>query len=102
MSIKKNYLHKNGVCKITFSLKEKVKSIENVRIPGDFNQWDVNCEPMKQLKNGGFTQTINLEKGKAYQFKYLINDSVWANDPEADLFVPNGLGNGNTNSLIQL
>ena len=100
MSIKKQYLKSDGICKVTFSLKEKVNSIGSVRIPGDFNDWDTNCEPMTKLKTGGFTQTINLKSGKDYQFKYLINDSVWANDPESDEFVPNYLGNGNTNSKI--
>jgi len=100
MSIKKHYLKNNEVCKITFTLKEKVNSIDNVRITGDFNNWDMNCEPMKKLKPGGFSQTINLASGKSYQFKYLINDSVWANDPESDEFVPNGFGTGESNSVI--
>lgn len=103
MSLKKQYLKKDGGCKITFSLEEKIETvekIENVRITGDFNNWDINCEPMKKLKNGGFSQTINLEAGKTYQFRYLINDLVWENEPEADSFVPNGLGTGDFNSLI--
>lgn len=99
MSIKKHYLKNNEMCKITFSLKENVNSIDNVRIAGDFNNWDTHCEPMKKLKQGGLTQTIQLSSGKKYQFKYLINDSVWANDPESDEFVPNGFPN-EYNSLI--
>jgi len=102
MSIKKQYLKKDGVCKVTFSYNEKVNSIENIRIPGDFNNWDTNCEQMKKIKTGGFSQTINLDSGKAYQFKYLINDSDWVNDTEADQFVPNGLGSSEPNSVIAL
>ena len=100
MSIKKHYFKNQDKCRITFSLKEKVKSIENVRITGDFNNWDLHCEPMKTLKKGGLTQSMELPSGKTYQFKYLINDSVWANDPEADEFVPNGFGPEQYNSLI--
>ena len=81
MSVKKQYMKNNEVCKITFFLKGKVNNIENVRIPGDFNNWDKNYEPMKRLKGGDFSQTINLNAGKSYQFKYLINDSLWANEP---------------------
>lgn len=102
MSIKKQYLKDNGVCKITFMLNEKAKSIENVRITGDFNNWDRSGEPMKRLKSGGFTQTMDLDAGKSYQFRYLINDSVWANEPESDELVPNGFGPGQFNSLIVL
>jgi 1,4-alpha-glucan branching enzyme len=100
MSIKKHYLKNHDKCKVTFSLNEKVKSIESVRISGDFNNWDIHCEPMKALKKGGLTQSIELEAGKSYQFKYLINDSVWANDPESDEFVPNSFGPNQFNSLI--
>lgn len=102
MSIKKQNLKKDGVCKVTFTFNEKVNNIENVRIPGDFNNWDENCEPMKKLKTGGFSQTINFEPGKTYQFKYLINDSVWANDPECDELVSNGFGPNEYNSKIIL
>lgn len=102
MSIKKQNLKKDGACKVTFSFNEKVNNIENVRIPGDFNNWDLNCEPMKKLKTGGFSQTINFEPGKTYQFRYLINDSVWDNDPECDELVPNGFGPNEYNSIIIL
>ena len=102
MSIKKHYLKSNGVCKITFELKEKVESIENIRITGDFNNWDRNCEPMKRLKPGGFSQTLNFDAGKSYQFRYLINDSVWANDSESDELVSNGFGPDQFNSLLVL
>lgn len=100
MSIKKQYQKNNEKCKITFSLREKAKSIDNVRIIGDFNNWDTNCEPMKKLKTGGFSQTLNLSPGRSYQFRYLINDTVWENDPESDQFVPNGIGQGESNSVI--
>ena len=100
MSIKKQYLKKNGICKITFSLKENNANIETVRILGDFNDWNRNCEPMKKLKNSEYSQSINLKSGKAYQFRYLINNSVWEDEPESDNFVPNGVEAGEFNSLI--
>lgn len=102
MSIKKQYLKKDGVCKITFSLKDENEKIKTIRIPGDFNNWDHNCVPMKKLKNNGFSQVINLESGKSYQFRYLVNDSRWEDEPECDNFVPNGIEPGEFNSLIQL
>ena len=102
MSIKKQYLKKDGVCKTTFGLKDVGQKIESVRILGDFNNWDRNCEPMKKLKNGEFSQVINLESGKSYQFRYLINDSVWEDEPESDRFVPNGIESGEYNSLIEV
>lgn len=102
MSIKKQYLKNNGICKTTFILNGTFNSNENVRLTGDFNNWDRNCEPMKKLKQSGFSQTLNLDAGKSYQFKYLINDSVWENEPESDQLVPNGFGPEEYNSLIVL
>lgn len=102
MSIKKQYLKNNEVCKVTFSLKTDLDNVETVRIPGDFNDWDTNCEPMKKLKTGGFTQTLKFNAGNSYQFKYLVNDSEWRNDPEADKFEPNNTGPGEENSVIEI
>ena len=100
--MKKQYLKNREVCKITFQIKDNINGVEKARIIGDFNNWDIQSEPMKKLKTGGFSQTINLNAGKSYQFKYLINDSQWINEPEADQLVPNGIGEGEFNSLIVL
>lgn len=102
MSIKKQYLKDKKVCKVTFSLKNDVENAEIIRIPGDFNNWDTNCEPMKKLKSGGFTQTLSFHAGNEYQFKYFINDSEWRNESDADKFEPNNTGPGEVNSVIEI
>lgn len=102
MSLKKQYLKNNEVCKVTFSLKDHGENFENVRVVGNFNDWNINCEPMKKLKSGAFSQIVKLDSGKSYQFKYLINDSIWENEPEADQFVANGVAHGQVNSMIDL
>ena len=103
MSIKKQYLKKEPVCKVTFRIaNNNEKNVEKVKIIGDFNNWDQECEPMKKLKNGEFSQTLKLEKGKEYQFRYLINGSIWENEPAADKFVSNGVVAGESNSVLVL
>ena len=103
MSIKKQYLKSKPVCKLTFKVtKEEAQSANTVAIVGEFNEWNKDAEPMKKLKSGDFTQTLNLETGKEYQFKYLINDTIWANETEADKIVPNGIVEGEFNSVIDL
>jgi 1,4-alpha-glucan branching enzyme len=102
MSIKKQYLKSNEICKVTFNLRKDVENVEIARITGDFNNWDTSCEPMKKLKSGGFTQTLKFDAGKSYQFKYLINDSEWRNEPEADNFVPNNTGPDEVNSVLEI
>lgn len=89
MSFKKQYLKSKPVCKVTFKLsKEEAKNAASVKIVGDFNDWDTEVAPMKKLKNGGFTSTVNLEKGKQYQFRYLLDDNKWENDWKADEYLP--------------
>jgi len=97
MSLKKQFLKKQPICKVTFKLpKEAVETAEKVVVLGDFNEWNPeNGYEMKQLKNGSFKTTINLETGKEYQFRYLVNNNIWTNDTEADKYVANEFGEEN-------
>lgn len=90
MSIKKKYLESKSECKVTFKLeKNKVNSANQAVLVGEFNSWDRTQTPMKRLKSGDFSVTINLATDKAYQFKYLLDDKEWINESTADNFVPN-------------
>jgi 1,4-alpha-glucan branching enzyme len=92
MALKKQYLKSKTVCKVTFKIsKEEAKEAGKVAIVGDFNDWDQTSIPMKKLKNGGFTATVNLEKDSAYQFRYLLDDKSWENDWQADAYVPSSV-----------
>jgi len=90
MSIKKNYLDNSTFCKVTFKLPNNMAhSTKQACIVGEFNNWDPNSLPMKKQKNGEFTTSLNLEKGKTYQFKYLIDHKEWINDLDADSYAIN-------------
>lgn len=103
MSIKKQYLKSKPVCKVTFRVaKEQAQNADTIKILGEFNAWNEATEPMKKLKSGDFTQTLNLDAGAEYQFKYFINDKVWENETEADKEAPNGIVEGEFNSVIVL
>jgi 1,4-alpha-glucan branching enzyme len=93
MSLKKQYLKKSSVCKVTFSLpKEAAGSATNVSLVGDFNEWNKDGIPMKRLKNGAFTATLTLAPNKEYHFRYFVDGARWENDWSADKYVPNGHG----------
>ena len=90
MSLKKKYLASKPECKVTFKLeKNGANDFNEVSLVGDFNNWDQSAHPMKKLKSGDFSVTLNLEKGKDYQFKYLANKTEWLNETEADSQVAN-------------
>jgi 1,4-alpha-glucan branching enzyme len=97
MSFKKQFLKSKPVCKVSFRLDAaEVSGAKNVQLLGDFNNWDKSVEPMTALKSNDFTATLELETGKEYQFRYLIDGSVWKNDTQADSFVANGFGEENS------
>lgn len=96
MSIKKQFLKTKPVCKVTFKVSaDDAGNAKTIQVLGDFNGWDKSAAPMKALKSGGFTQTINLETGKEYQFRYLVDGENWMNDPEADAKVTNEFNSEN-------
>ena len=90
MSIKKQFLKSKPVCKVSFKVSAKeANGAKKVQILGDFNNWNEKAAKMKSLKSGDFTQTIDLESGKEYQFRYLMDGKVWSNDVAADSKVDN-------------
>ncbi|TSA56889.1 MAG: glycoside hydrolase [Planctomycetaceae bacterium] len=94
MSLKKQFLKSGSICKVTFRLpREAAGEAKTVHVVGEFNNWDVYATPMKCLKNGSFTVTINLEQGREYQFRYLIDETSWENDWDADKYLPSHFGN---------
>jgi 1,4-alpha-glucan branching enzyme len=97
MSIEKKYLKAKPVCKIKFSLSgDQYNSASSILLVGDFNSWQIGETPFRKAKNGVWSVTLDLEKGREYQFRYLIDGTNWENDPEADKYVPSGLGSENS------
>lgn len=90
MAIKKQFLKSKPGCKVSFRVSSaEANGAEKIQIIGSFNNWDKNAEPMNALKSGDFTQTLELESGKEYQFRYLLDGKTWANDSEADSKITN-------------
>ena len=81
------------ICKVTFKLTpEEVNAAGKACLVGDFNDWDEQALEMNQLKDGSFKAVIDLEAGKSYQFRYLVDGARWVNDAEADAYVPAAIG----------
>ena len=93
VGIKKEFLKGKNVCRVTFRLPKVVApDAKSVCIVGDFNNWDAYTNPMEKLKGGDYTIKLNLEPGKEYQFRYLIDESEWENDWNADKYVKSPYG----------
>ena len=89
MSIKKQYIKSSGMCRCTFRLpKAAVNDAQNVQLVGDFTGWKQHAVPMKKLKSGEFKVDVELEPGRQYEFRYLIDETLWENDWNADAYLP--------------
>ena len=100
MSLKKQYLRGKSICKTTFIVPKSAANNANcVQIVGDFTDWQQAPIPMKKLKNGSFTATLNLKSGREYQYRYLIDNAYWENDWSADKYSPSPYP-GTENSVI--
>ena len=101
--MKKQYLKTKPTCKVTFSLpKEAVLEAKNVVVLGEFNQWSYDeCIALKPLKDGSFKADVELETGREYEFRYLIDNERWENDWSADKYVPSPFI-GIENSVVSL
>ncbi len=85
MAISKKYLKSKPVCKVRFEVpKSQIENGETIYLVGDFNDWDIASTPMKKLKSGNYTVTVDLETGRNYEFRYLAGESIWFNDSAAD------------------
>lgn len=88
MSLQKQFLKPKKVYKVIFSLPlEAAKEAKEVKILGDFNQWDPGNGIPMELKNEEYSATVELEPGREYQFRYLVDNQTWINDLEADKYV---------------
>lgn len=93
--IKKQYLKKRTICKVTFTLPENIEA-QAASVVGDLNNWNPSAHPMKRVRNGRLQTAVELEPGREYQFRYLVNDQAWYNDDQADRYVPNAYGGENS------
>lgn len=89
MALKKTYSKDKKTCKVTFSVSpEAAQGAKTVTIAGDFNSWSSTQDALKKKKDGSFSIEIELEKGKEYQFRYLLDGKHWENDWAADKYIP--------------
>ena len=92
--LKKRFLKSKNLVQVTFYTAAALNANE-VRLVGDFNDWDETATPMKALKDGRFKIILELDPDSEFQFRYLVNGDEWHNDWEADQYVPNPHGSDN-------
>ena len=91
--ILKTYYKTKDYCKVKFSFK--TDNAETVQICGLNSDWQKSVA-MVRKKDGTFAVEVTLPKDSKHQFKYLVNQNEWLNEPEADSLEPNEFGGSNS------
>lgn len=85
-----------GTIRVVFQFPGSIW-LNRIHLVGDFNQWDPHSLPLERASDQPQWQiTLELEQGRSYQFRYLIDDATWCNDWNADAYVPNPFGGYNS------
>lgn len=91
--ISKTYFKTKDYCKVKFTLKPE--NAETVAIAGLNGNWETLIS-MSKKKDGSFSAEISLPKESKHEFKYVVNESEWINEPDADTEQPNEFGGSNS------
>lgn len=75
--------------RVTFSLPDEGTAVSVV---GDFNGWDPLAHPLRRRSNGTRSVAVELEAGRSYAFRYLVDGGHFLDDPAADSHEANGYG----------
>ncbi|NIO69413.1 MAG: glycoside hydrolase, partial [Anaerolineae bacterium] len=80
--LKKRKFKKQNITKVTFVLPPEVEG-DTIHLVGEFNDWQTS-HAMRRQKDRNWKITVDLEPGREYQFRYLVDGQRWFNDPQAD------------------
>ena len=80
-----------GRASVTFTLDPGVGA-QTAAVCGEWNSWSAGADVMHRDAEGGFSLTVALDAGRAYRFRYLLDDQRWENDWAADAYLPNSFG----------
>lgn len=91
--LQKTYFKTKDYCKVKFVVN--FDNADTAEIAGLNNDWQ-NTVTMTKKKDGSFTVDVQLPKNTEHEFKYLVNENIWFNEPEADKESPNIFGGSNS------
>ena len=90
--IRKTPIKGKCLVRVSFELSSAVWA-ERVNLVGEFNDWDTRSTPMtRERADEDWKAVVELEPGRRYRFRYLVDGKNWFNDWHADDFVENPYG----------
>ena len=94
--IDKSFIEHGGTsfARVTFTIPNSTWA-DSICLVGDFNEWNRTTHPLRRDREGRWVRTVELELGRAFQFRYLRDGKEWLNDSHADAYVYNQYGSDN-------
>ena len=98
--LKKEPVRGDGRIRVTFTLPSTTNA-DRVSVVGEFNDWDATATAMNRRRTDeDWTATLELDGGRRYRFRYLLDGKQWFNDWYADDFEDNP--SGSVDSVVDL
>ena len=80
-----------GKARVTFTVDPRVGA-QAAAVCGEWNDWSADAGVIHRDAEGGFSLTVDLDAGRAYRFRYLLDGQRWDNDWAAQAYVANDFG----------
>lgn len=90
--ISKRFFKTKDEVEVTFELD--ATQIDSAAIVAEFHDWQP-VAMKKVVKSKTFKYKTRLPKNAQFEFRYLVNDSEWVNDTNADNYIVNHFGEEN-------
>ncbi len=91
--INKRFFKTKDEVEVTFEIPEDQVD-DKVVLMADFADWQP-IAMQRVSKSKMFRFRTRLPKDSQFEFRYLVDGKRWVNDPNADLYRPNGFGEDN-------
>ncbi|HMA60460.1 MAG TPA: alpha amylase N-terminal ig-like domain-containing protein [Halanaerobiales bacterium] len=89
-----------GMKDVTFKYEPQIDEVVSVYLAGSFNNWATKkIEMTDENGDGVYEITISLKPG-TYEYKLVVNGSMWKKDPHSEDYAPDGFGG--LNSVINV
>jgi 1,4-alpha-glucan branching enzyme len=82
----------NGRVRVTFHLPDHIWA-DCIALVGEFNDWDARSHLLHQTHiDHSWHTSVDLDAGRSYCFRYLVDGMEWMDDNHADGYQPNPFG----------
>jgi len=78
-----------GKVLVTFRVSRDIWA-DRITVVGDFNDWNETSHPLERTsRDPDWHITLELDAGRQYEFRYLLDGKEWTNDDHADDYIVN-------------